>query len=110
MKQSTIWGFQRAGIICLNTYLIFSLNFVAIFAHGTPDRISDNIHSSHRQRYTNHRQHPPHQNSNPENSKPVRAKLSIYIFFEQYLLYKYKSFCFCYFSSIVTIILFRIII
>ena len=92
MKQSTIWGFQRAGIICLNTYLIFSLNFVAIFAHGTPDRISDNIHSSHRQRYTNHRQHPPHQNSNPENSKPVRVKLSIYMFFDQYLLYKYKKF------------------
>ena len=123
MKQSTIWGFQRAGIICLNTYLIFSLNFVAIFAHGTPDRISDNIHSSHRQRYTNHRQHPPHQNSNPENSKPVRAKLSIYIFFEQYLLYKNKnsfflsSFVlgatsfktFLYFSSIRTIILFELI-
>ena len=49
MKQSTIWGFHRAGIICLNTYLIFSLNFVAIFAHGTPDRInSDNIHSSYK--------------------------------------------------------------
>merc|ERR1711881_501829 len=51
MKQSQIWGLQRAGIICLNTYLIFSLNFVAIFAHGSPDRISDNIHSSNRQRY-----------------------------------------------------------
>ena len=76
MKQSTIWGFQRAGIICLNTYLIFSLNFVAIFAHGTPDRISDNIHSSHRQRYSNHRQHPNHKNSNTQTSNVVRMILN----------------------------------
>ena len=76
MKQSTIWGFQRAGIICLNTYLIFSLNFVAIFAHGTPDRInSDNIHSSYKQRYTN--RHHPHHNSNTRDSKSVRTSFFI---------------------------------
>ena len=74
MKQSTIWGFQRAGIICLNTYLIFSLNFVAIFAHGTPDRISDNIHSSYKQRYTNHRQHPHHNSNSHSNSVRILYK------------------------------------
>ena len=67
MKQSTIWGFHRAGIICLNTYLIFSLNFVAIFAHGSPDRISDNIHSSNRQRYRDRH----HNYSNKGGSDPV---------------------------------------
>ena len=67
MKPSQIWGFQRAGIICLNTYLIFSLNFVAIFAHGTPDRISDNIHSSHKQRY----QDQEHPHSDAAASEPV---------------------------------------
>ena len=57
MKPAQIWALQRASIICLNTYLIFSLNFVAIFAHGTPDRIHDNIHSSQKQRYGDRHQH-----------------------------------------------------
>ena len=70
MKPSQVWALQKASIICLNTYLIFSLNFVAIFAHGTPDRIHDNIHSARNQR---HRQH--HHQADTSHSHSVSSGL-----------------------------------
>ena len=91
MKQSQIWGLQKAGIICLNTYLIFSLNFVAIFAHGTPDRISDNIHSSNKQRYQG-RHHQQSGSAGPAHSVSFHLVLKLHmsytfiIFFELVLI------------------------
>ena len=73
MKPSQIWALQRAGIICLNTYLIFSLNFVAIFAQGTPGRIHDDIHSSHKQSYRDNHQH---HHSSATSSKSVSSHTS----------------------------------
>ena len=74
MKPSQVWALQKASIICLNTYLIFSLNFVAIFAHGTPDRIHDNIHSSRNQRYRQH-----HQQADTSHSNSVSSGLVLII-------------------------------
>ena len=74
MKLSQIWALQKASIICLNTYLIFSLNFVAIFAHGSPDRIHDNIHSSRNQKYRQH-----HQQSDTSYSNSVSFDLILII-------------------------------